>query len=271
MEPPIGGAPPPPAFIDSHAHLGMPAFEGDLPGVLERAASAGLTDVLTASTSLEDADRNAGLAKPGGTPRVWAAIGVHPHEASKWREGDEERLERLLRRPGVVAIGETGLDYHYDLSPREIQREVLARQVRLAARLALPIIVHCREASEDVGVILEQEGGRISGGVLHCFTEDEPFARRCLDLGFYISFSGILTFKSSSALREIARMIPEDRLLIETDSPYLAPVPHRGERNEPRRAILVLETLAKIRDVPPSAIAGAIVRNFQAFISRGKT
>jgi len=249
----------------------MPDFADDLPRVLERGAEAGLTDVLTASTSLEDAALNAGLARPEGTPRVWAAVGVHPHQARTWTQGDDARLEALARRPGVVAIGETGLDYHYDLSPRETQREVLARQVRLAARLDLPIIVHCREAAQDVGAILEKEGGRVSGGVLHCFTEDEPFARRCLDLGFYISFSGILTFKSSAALREVARIIPEDRLLIETDSPYLAPVPHRGERNEPRRAAVVLEALARIRGVPPAAIAGAVVRNFLAFISRRKS
>lgn len=256
------------ACIDSHAHLAMPAFGEDLDRVLERAARAGVTDILTASTSLADADSNADLARRDGRPRLWSAVGVHPHEARTWRDGDETRLEALSRRPGVVAIGETGLDYHYDLSPRETQREVLARQVRLAARLALPIIVHCREAAADVGEILEREGGRASGGVLHCFTEDEAFARRCLDLGFYISFSGIVTFKSSSALREVARKIPEDRLLVETDSPYLAPVPHRGERNEPERASVVLQALAKIRGASLPALAASIRANFSRFIGR---
>jgi len=262
------GAEAPAACIDSHAHLAMPAFGEDLPGVLERAARAGVTDILSAATSLADAGVNAGLARQEGSPRVWCAVGVHPHESKTWIEGDEERLRAFFSNPGIVAVGETGLDYHYDLSPRETQREVLARQVLLARSLKRPIIVHCRNAAQDVGDILEREGAGESGGVIHCFTEDEAFARRCLDLGLYISFSGIVTFKASSRLRDVARFVPEDRLLIETDSPYLAPVPHRGERNEPDKAAVVLSFLAGIRGTQPVPLAARIRSNFFRFIGR---
>jgi len=255
-----------PPFIYSHAHLSMPLFAEDLPRVLERAAAAGMTDVLTASTSLADAERNAALARPEGTPRVWSAVGFHPHEAKSWREGDDEILAGFFLRPGVVAVGETGLDYHYDLSPRPVQREILARQVRLAARLERPIIVHCRDAADDVLAVLEGEGAGRCGGVLHCFTESAAFAERCIALGFYISFSGILTFKNAGHLREVARGIPADRLLAETDSPFLAPIPHRGERNEPERASVVIAALAELRGVSKAEIAGTICGNFRSFL-----
>ncbi|MBI3449533.1 MAG: TatD family hydrolase [Acidobacteria bacterium] len=257
---------PSPPFIDSHAHLSMPLFAEDLPRVLARAAAAGMTDVLTAATSLADAGRNADLARPEGAPRVWAAVGFHPHEAKSWRDGDDEVLAEFFLRPGIVAIGETGLDYHYDLSPRPAQREVLARQVRLATRLKRPIIVHCRDAADDVIAILEGEGARECGGVLHCFTESSAFAERCLSLGFYISFSGILTFKNAGHLREVAKGIPADRLLAETDSPFLAPVPHRGERNEPERASVVTGALAELRGISNAELSAAISANFRRFL-----
>jgi len=245
----------------------MPAFGDDLPAVIERAHAAGITDVLTASTSLEDAPRTLEIASAAGG-RIWAAAGIHPHEARRWREGDEERLATLLRHDRVVAVGEAGLDYHYEFSPRDAQRDVLSRQVRLAARSGLPIVIHCRKAAADVAAILESQGASDHGGVIHCFTEDEAFARRCLDLGFYISFSGIVTFRNASALRDVVRMIPEDRLLVETDAPYLAPMPHRGERNEPARAAVVLAALAEIRKSDAATLAVSIRANFGRFIRR---
>jgi len=271
MPNPDPGADPPPApwaCVDSHAHLSMPAFAEDLPAVLDRARAAGITEILSASTSLEDASRNVEIASTLSPVTVWAAVGFHAHQANLWRDGDEQRLEDLLAGDRVVAVGETGLDYHYNFSPRDQQREIFARQVRLAARLRLPIIVHCRNAAADVAAILEAEGGREAGGVLHCFTEDEPFARRCLDLGFYISFSGIVTFPRAGALKEVARSVREDRLLVETDSPYLAPEPHRGRRNEPANAAVVLAALADLRGTDPASLAASVRANFRRFIKR---
>lgn len=256
------------AGIDSHAHLAMEAFREDREEILARACQAGIAEILTASTTLADSPANVELASREGAPGIWASVGVHPHEAKTWKNGDEERLADLSRADRVVAIGETGLDYHYDFSPRETQRDVFARQVRLARRLNMPLIVHCREAAADVGSILEDEGAEECGGVLHCFTENEAFARRCLALGFYISFSGILTFRNSGPLREVAAAVPGEKLLVETDAPYLAPVPHRGRRNEPAHASLVLEALARIRGSEPAALSRTIRDNFKRLIAR---
>jgi TatD DNase family protein len=248
--------------IDSHAHLAMSTYEADLDKVLDGASADGIAGILTASTSLEDVPANLAVASTSNGPPVWAAVGVHPHQASTWSDGDEVHLARAAEHERVVAIGEAGLDYHYDFSPRETQREVMARQVRLAVKVGLPIIIHCREAAPDVATILENEGGRECGGVIHCFTENAEFAGRCLELGFHISFSGIVTFESAGDLRQVARQIPENRLLVETDSPYLAPAPHRGKRNEPRRVRQVLETLARERKADAAALAGATTVNF---------
>ena len=249
----------------------MSAYEGDLGEVLAAADADGVTGILTASTSLGDVPRNLSVAAHGGTPAIWAAVGIHPHEARTWDDTTEAKLTEASGQARVVAIGETGLDYHYDFSPRETQREVFARQVRLAAEAGLPIIVHCRKAAGDVASILESEGGKQSGGVIHCFTEDAAFARRCLAMNFYISFSGILTFRNAGHLREVARLVPESRLLVETDSPYLTPVPHRGARNEPRRVRLVLEALARERDVDPAALSDAVTRNFHTLFTRTRS
>jgi TatD DNase family protein len=261
----------PPLCVDAHAHLAMPAFTEDLDAVLRRASEAGIAAILTAATTLEDAGRHAALAEAprgAGGPAIWAAAGVHPHEAKGWRAGDEARLEALLARGRVVAVGECGLDYHYGFSPPEAQRDVFARQVRLAARLGLPLVVHCREAAPDVAAILDAEGGREAGGVLHCFTEDEPFARRCIEMGFFISFSGIVTFRKAEALRAVARGVPEERLLVETDAPYLAPEPRRGARNEPARAADVLLTVASLRGADPDALGAAVRSNFHRLLRK---
>ena len=250
--------------IDSHAHLSLAESPEDLRRILEGALEDGVTEILSASTSLADIRATLDIATSTTAPEIWAAVGVHPHEAKTWTEEHHERLGREAAHPRVVAIGEAGLDYHYDFSPREIQRDVLARQVRLAVEKGLPIIIHCREAADDVASILEAEGGRRCGGVIHCFTENAAFAGRCLDLGFYISFSGILTFGNAEELSEVARQVPRSRLLVETDSPYLAPVPHRGRRNEPRHVRHVLEALALARGEDPALLAGALTANFHA-------
>lgn len=257
--------------IDSHAHLSMAGDEEELEAILEGADDDGVRGILTASTSLEDLHANLEIASRTETdrrPEIWAAVGVHPHQAKSWTDRHPEVLAAEAAHPRVVAIGEAGLDYHYDFSPRDRQREVLTRQVRLAVESDLPIIVHCREAADDVLAILDGEGGRECGGVIHCFTESAAFAARSLDLGFYISFSGIITFGTAGELREVARGIPEDRLLVETDSPYLAPVPHRGRRNEPRYVRHVLEALAAERGAEPADLAGAVSRNFHALFRR---
>lgn len=254
--------------VDSHAHLATDTFAQEIPSLLDRAFQAGISEILTASTSLDDAERNLEIARSEGPVRVHAAVGFHPHQARMWRDGDHERLEDLLSDENAVAVGETGLDYHYDFSPRELQRQVFGRQVNLAARMKKPIIVHCRNAADDVSAILEAEGGRESGGVIHCFTESDEFARRCLDMDFFISFSGMVTFKKAERLRETARWVPEDRLLVETDSPYLAPEPHRGKRNEPALAAVVLGALADLRGRDRDSLASAIRSNFHRFIHR---
>jgi TatD DNase family protein len=249
----------------------MAAFETDLGEILARARASGITDILTASTTLEDASKNLEIVSGSRDVSLWAAVGVHPHEAKGWGPGHEKKIEDLTRHRRVVAIGEAGLDYHYDLSPRERQRDVLARQVRLAARLRLPIVIHSREAADEVAAILEGEGAGEHGGVIHCFTEGESFARRSLELGFYISFSGIITFPKAEAIREVARLVPEERLLVETDAPYLAPAPHRGRRNEPAHAALVLVELARIRGAEPGDLAATITANFRRFIDRKRS
>jgi len=248
-------------LTDSHAHLDFPQLSDDLDAVLGRARSAGVDRILTVSSTLGDASRVAALAAQ--LPDTWAAVGVHPHEAAGLRDEHLRELRGLAASAPVVAIGEIGLDYHHDHSPREQQREAFRRQVRLAREVALPIVVHSREAEEDTAVILEEEGAAEVGGVIHCFTSSQALADRCLDLGLLISFSGIVTFRNADALREVARRIPSDRLLVETDSPYLAPVPHRGKSNEPAHVRVVAEAVAALRGETLEALGTATTANFE--------
>ncbi len=253
-------------LVDSHAHLDDPRFEEDLEEVLERAAQRGVTSILTIGCLGEDPhvpDRVCALLERF-SPLV-AAFGVHPHDARFMSDRWEDRLDGLAADPKVLGIGEIGLDYHYDNSPRDAQRESFARQIDLAKARKMPIIIHTRDAEEDTVDILQRAfpPGSVRPGVLHCFTGSADLAEACLHLGFYISFGGIVTFKKAGALREVAAQVPDDRLLIETDSPYLAPVPLRGKRNEPAFVELVLEKLAQIRGVSREAIASRVVGNFQ--------
>lgn len=240
-----------PALVDSHAHLTFAGLVERLPEVLHRAREAGVTRILTVSAELGDA------------ARVLRGKADHAHEASGYDDAREAEIERLAADPAVVAIGETGLDFHYDHSPRDVQERVFRRQVRLARRVGLPVIVHSREAEPETARILEDEGVPEVGGVLHCFTSSWWLAQRGIDLGLAISLSGIVTFRNADDLRDVARRIPADRLLVETDSPYLAPEPFRGRGpNEPARVRTVAESVAGTRGTTLDEIARLTTANF---------
>lgn len=250
-------------MIDSHCHLAGEEFSEDLDAVVARARDAG---VETALCILEAEDR-AEVARAGVIKEVWPTTrfgtGVHPHHAGKFAGDAASALDSVssaLDRSGACAVGEIGLDYHYDFSPRHVQQEIFRRQIGLALERALPVIIHTREATGDTFRILNEEGcGR---GVFHCFTGDQAMARAALDLGFYLSFAGIVTFPKAAELREVARGTPLDRILSETDAPYLAPVPHRGKRNEPGYVTRVVETLADLHGLTREAMAARIRENF---------
>jgi TatD DNase family protein len=253
-------------MIDSHCHLADAAFEADLDAVVARARSAGITHVLTilAAGDVEEARRATRVAARLEGARF--AVGVHPHQAHECA-GQPGRAAGLVRAafandPLVRAVGEIGLDYHYDFSPRDVQQDVFAEQVALARELQRPVIIHTREAEADTFDILQRVGGGEVIGVFHCFTGDVAMARRALDLGFLLSFAGIVTFPKAVSIREAAALVPDDRLLAETDSPFLAPVPHRGTRNEPAYVARVIETLAEVRASNPESVDARITANF---------
>jgi TatD DNase family protein len=258
---------PPPALVDSHAHLDMPEFDADREEVVRRAAAEGVTTVLcpaelTSATSLPET-----LALVEAHPRFLAAAGVHPHEAKAWGDGPAAALRGLGASGRIAAVGEIGLDFHYNLSPPAAQRRALRDQLLLAGEIGLPAIVHSRLAGIEV-VAAVRAAGFVRGGVLHCFTEDWDTASAMMDLGFLISFSGILTFPGAGGLREIARRVPVDRLLVETDSPFLAPVPHRAKkRNEPAFVVATARVLAGLKDLTYEALAEATTANFEALFA----
>jgi len=246
-------------FIDSHCHLDFPQLADDLDGVLARMAAAQVTHALCVSVNLSGYPAIRALAQ--AHPNLYASVGVHPDQP----EDDATTVDDLLREaahPRVVAIGETGLDYFRLESDAPWQRERFRRHVRAARACDKPLIVHTRAATEDTLAILREEGAAQVGGVMHCFTESLAFAQAAIDLGFFISFSGIVTFRNAADLREVARTIPLERMLIETDSPYLAPVPHRGRTNEPAHVVHVAACIAGLREVPVETIAAATSANF---------
>ncbi len=245
-------------FTDSHCHLTMSNAEANLAA----ARSAGVRGFVVPGTKLEDAPQAVAFAQQHDD--VWAAVGFHPHDAKDCDDAAFAEIARLARQPRVVAIGECGLDYHYDYSPREVQRAVFERHIELARALDKPIIVHNRESTADMVEILSRSGAR---GILHSFTESLDVARQLVDLGYYISFSGIVTFKSAESLREAARGLPHDHVLIETDTPYLAPVPYRGRDNEPAYVVAVAELLAKLWDVSLERVAEQTTANFERVFS----
>jgi TatD DNase family protein len=245
-------------FTDSHCHLTM----ADAESALQRAREQGVRGFVVPATKLDDVDDAVAVAQRNDD--VWAAVGFHPHEAKHCDDAAFAAVERAASEARVAAIGECGLDYHYMHSPRETQIAVLERHIDLAKRLGKPIIIHNRESTDDMVGILERSGAR---GVLHSFTESAEVALRLIDKGFFISFSGILTFRSADALRACARALPHDRVLIETDTPYLAPVPFRGRDNEPAYVIKVAEMLASLWSVPVEEVAARTTANFEALFS----
>ena len=240
-------------LTDTHTHLHDPQFEKDLPEVLARAREGGVERMLTIGTDLESSRRAVELA--GRHDFLYAAVGVHPHEVKDLREEDYTSLVELAGHPKVVAYGEIGLDYHYMHSPQDLQQQHFRRQVRLGRDLGLPLVIHTRQAPEKTLEILKEEGAEQVGGVFHCFTEGPAVAQAALSLGFFISFSGILTFPKAVQLHEAAREVPPERLLVETDCPYLAPIPYRGKRNEPAHVRHVAEQLSRLKSIPLEEIA----------------
>jgi TatD DNase family protein len=249
-------------YTDSHAHLSMRgSFDQDRAGVLEEARKAGVVAVLDLATRLEEAEDCIRLAVEHA--EVHAAVGIHPHEASSWTPEVAAGLREKAAHPEVVALGEIGLDYHYNHSTPAEQRRAFADQLAQAADLDLPVSVHSREAEEDTLRLLADSQVHAHGGVLHCFTGSESMARTCLDLGMLVSFSGILTFPKAGRLRDIAGGVPLDRLLVETDSPYLAPIPHRGRRNQPAFVVEVTRALARLKGLPEEEMGRITTENFR--------
>ena len=253
-------------LVDSHCHLDDGQFDEDREAAIERARAAGIETLMAIGTGNGPPDLEAGLRLAERYPFLVATVGVHPHDAAKATEETFTRLGELARHPKVRAIGEIGLDYHYDFSPREVQRAVFERQLDLAAEAGQPVVIHTREAWEDTLAIL---GSRWKGGgIMHCFTGNEDQARQALERGFHLAFGGVLTFPKAEEVRQAARITPDDRLLVETDCPYLAPAPMRGKRNEPAFLVETVRRLAEVRGTTPEQIAEQTTGNFRRLCLR---
>jgi TatD DNase family protein len=250
--------------IDTHAHLDDPKFAGDLADLVARAQAAGLERVVTIGTDAATSRTNVELARR--FPLLRAAVGIQPNHVAEAQPGDWDVILELVHDPACVAVGETGLDRYWDRAPFPLQEEYFARHLDLGRRVGKPVVIHCREAEADVVRMLRAEfdaRGPVAG-VMHSFTGDAATARACLEMGLYVSFAGMVTYKNAGDLREVAKTVPADRLLVETDSPYLAPVPRRGQRNEPAYVVHTAELLAQVRGEPVAALAGQTTRNARA-------
>jgi TatD DNase family protein len=247
-------------LVDSHAHLDDPRFNDDRDAAIQRAWDAGVRKILTIGNGTGPDQMGCGIPIAESRDWIYTSVGIHPHDAVKVENRHYSLIEELAGHPRVLAIGETGLDYYYDNSPRDTQREVFRRQLALAKKLDLPVIIHTRDADDDTIALLKEESP--SRGVIHCFTSGEKLADFVLERGFYISFSGIVTFPKAQPLAAIARRIPLDRILVETDCPYLAPVPHRGKRNEPAFVGDTARFLAQVRGIPLDELAMRASANF---------
>ncbi|MGE5724812.1 MAG: TatD family hydrolase [Acidobacteriota bacterium] len=258
-------------FVDSHAHLEMTQFDGDRAQVLERARGAGLETIVAIGSGTGPGSLACGIELAEQHDWILATIGIHPHEANLAMDSDFEEMERLAGHPKVIAWGEIGLDYFYDHSPREVQRAVFVRQMELAGAAKLPIVIHCRpsegsdNAWQDCLQLLREHWAPGLGGVLHCFTGQLEHMRAALDMGFIISFAGNVTFAKAQNIRDAAREAPLDRMFIETDSPFLAPVPHRGKRNEPAFVVEVARQIAELRGLSREQVGERTSRNFYDF------
>lgn len=254
-------------LIDTHAHLDLPEFQGDLDDVISRAQAAGMKYIITVGIDLDSSQRAVNIARQYRT--VYAAVGIHPHESKKVTDSDWVVLERLLNEPKVVALGEIGLDFYKDYSPRETQKTVFQKQLTMAQQYHKPIILHCREAHQDCLEILNGLMSERVYGVAHCFSGSVTFARQYWEMGLYLSFAGPVTFPTAFRLREVVKSVGVERLLLETDSPFLAPQPKRGQRNEPAYLIYCLAELARIYGRPDQEIAHITTLNAQRLFGLG--
>ena len=262
-------------LVDSHCHLNFPELQNDLEGVIERAAKNGVGIMVTINTRLSEAKELQAIAE--SHPQIYCTVGVHPHDAADYAGGLAkgagevplpDQIKALATHPKVIGIGETGLDYYYTKSPQEDQISSFSDHIRASVDLSLPLVIHTREADEDTITCLKKAGKGEARGVFHCFSGSEDLSRQALDLGFYISFSGILTFKNAESLRQVAKNVPLDRILVETDSPFLAPIPHRGKPNEPAFTRYTAELLAELKGVTFEAIEEATTSNFFTLFSK---
>ena len=254
-------------LIDSHCHLDFADFSDDIEAVIARAGAAGVERFVTISTRVAHGARLVALAERFDP--VYFTIGTHPHQAAEEAATDAAAIRAYAAHPKCVGIGEAGLDYHYDYAPRDIAAKVFRAQIGLARALDLPLVIHSRDADDDMAAILKEEMGKGAfRAVLHCFTSSRALAETGLALGFFISFSGVLTFKNSQGLRDIARDVPMERLLVETDAPFLSPTPHRGKRNEPSFVVETARVLAQVKGVDHEAIAAATSANMSRLFSR---
>jgi TatD DNase family protein len=247
-------------MIDSHCHLDDAYFAADRPAILARARQTGVTAFICVGVGNGTAAAEQAAALAAAEPDVYATVGVHPHDTAEATEAHWQTYTRLARAPRVVGIGETGLDYHYEHAPRDAQQRAYRRSIALARESGLPVVSHVRDAHGDAAAILREEAAGMEG-VIHCFTGGVPEARAYLDLGHHLSFSGIVTFKNAANVREAAAFAPADRILVETDAPYLAPVPHRGARNEPAFVVETLKVIAGLRGIPADELDAATTEN----------
>jgi TatD DNase family protein len=255
-------------LVDSHCHLDDEQYETDREVVIERARAAGVESMLAIGTGDGPPDLEAAIRLAEAYPFIYATVGVHPHNASRAAPETYDRLRHLLNHPKVLALGEIGLDYHYDFSPREVQGEVFLRQLEIARKASKPVVIHTREAWGDTMRLLRDHWS--GPGIMHCFTGTPEQAREALDGGFHLAFGGVLTFPKAHSVREAAAITPDERLLVETDAPYLAPVPNRGKRNEPAFLLDTVRKLAEVRGVDAESVAALTTRNFlQLFAAQG--
>ncbi|WP_371069826.1 TatD family hydrolase [Sediminibacillus sp. JSM 1682029] len=246
-------------LFDTHVHLNIDQFDEDREEVMRRAKEAGVEYMVVVGFDRETIPKALELAETN--PTIYAAVGWHPVDAIDMKTEDLEWIEELASHPKVAAIGEMGLDYHWDKSPKDIQKEVLRKQINLAKRVGLPIIIHNREATEDIIEILREENAAEVGGIMHCYNDSAEYVQECLDMNFYISLGGPVTFKNAKDPKEVAKIVPLDRLLVETDCPFLAPHPNRGKRNEPAYVKLVAEKIAELKELSFEEVSDATTNN----------